>query len=158
MHTSSKSVPTKTSTVTLREITAESVREICNLSVRENQRQFVAPNAVSIAQAYFAKEAWFRAIYADDAPVGFVMLSDKPEKHEYFLWRFMVDARYQGMGFGARAIECLIEHVKTRPGARELLTSVVPGVGSPQGFYEKLGFVLTGVVSDGEAVMRRSPL
>jgi diamine N-acetyltransferase len=140
--------------VTLREITEDTVRTICNLSVGEEQKQFVASNAVSIAQAYFSKHAWFRAIYADDTPVGFLMLYDDSEKPEYFLWRLMVDARYQGMGFGRRGLEVLIEYVKTRPNATELFTSFHEAKGSPQGFYEKIGFELTGDFEEGEALMR----
>lgn len=142
------------SQVTLREITADTVRAICNLKVSESQQQFVAPNAVSIAQAYFAKSAWFRAIYAGDTPVGFAMIDDHPDKPEYFLWRFMIDERYQRMGFGRKAIELLIAHVRTRPNATEFMTSVVQAEGGPQPFYEKQGFVLTGDYDDGEAVMR----
>lgn len=146
--------PTRDSAVTLREITAETVRRICDLETSEAQRAFVAPNAVSIAQAHFAPEAWFRAIYADDVPVGFAMLSDKPDIAEYYLWRFMIDRRWQRCGFGRRAMALLIAHVRTRPGAKAFLTSAVPGEGSPQPFYEKLGFVPTGDVDDGEVVLR----
>lgn len=146
--------PDSKSEVTLREINEDTVRGICNLSVREEQQQFVAPNAVSIAQAHFSPHAWFRAIYAGDSPVGFVMLEDQPEKPEYYLWRFMIDTRYQKMGFGRQAIALLVEHVKTRPAATELLTSVVQAEGGPQMFYERLGFKLTGEYEDGEAMMR----
>lgn len=142
------------SKVTLREITEDTVRAICDLSVRNQQRKFVAPNAVSIAQAYFSKHAWFRAIYAEEKPIGFLMIEDRPEKPEYYLWRFMIDARYQSMGFGCRAMTLLIEHVKNRPNATELLTSVHQAEGGPQGFYEKLGFELTGEYEEGEALMR----
>lgn len=62
--------------ITLREVTAETVNAILRLSVKEHQKQLVASNAVSIAQAHFRPEAWFRAIYADETPVGFVMLYD----------------------------------------------------------------------------------
>ena len=109
---------------------------------------------MSIAQAYFSEYAWFRAIYADTTPIGFVMLEDKPEEAEYYLWRFMIDARYQGMGFGRRALLLVIDRIKTRPNATELLTSVVQGSGSPQNFYEKLGFKLTGEYEEEEAIMR----
>ena len=142
------------SVVSLREVTAVTVRRICALRVSEDQNCFVAPNAVSIAQAYFSEHAWFRAIYADETIVGFLMLEDRPDKPEYYVWRFMIDARWQGMGFGRRAMELLIEHVKTRPNARELLTSVVQAEGGPQGFYESLGFALTGEYDEGEAMMR----
>ena len=146
--------PTRNSKVTLQEITADTVRAVCRLAVTEKQNQFVAPNAVSIAQAHFNEHAWFRAIYADETPVGFVQLYDDGTKPEYFLWRMMIDARYQGMGFGRRAMALLIDYVRTRPGATELVTSVVQGDGSPQGFYERLGFELTGDFEGGEAVLK----
>ena len=146
--------PSSNSEVSLKEITADTVRAICDLSVLEEQKQFVAPNAVSIAQAYFSEYAWFRAIYADDTSVGFLMLYDNAEKPEYFLWRFMIDARYQRMGLGRRALELLIEYVRTRPDAKELFTSVHQAEGGPQGFYESMGFRLTGDMEEGEAVLR----
>jgi diamine N-acetyltransferase len=148
-------MPGTGATVTLRPVTKETVRDICRLKVAPEQEQFVAPNAVSIAQAYFEPEsAWFRAVYAEEVPVGFVMLEDDPANATYMLWRFMIDARYQGCGYGRRALELLIEHVRTRPGAKALLTSCVPGDGSPCPFYEKIGFVYTGDVDEDELVMR----
>ena len=141
--------------VTLREVTKDTVRSILALKVAPAQERFVAANAVSIAQAYFQREvAWFRAVYAGDAPVGFVLVEDDPEKQSYSLWRFMIDARHQGTGIGRRALEQVIAHVRTRPGATELFTSVVPGEGSPGPFYEKMGFVYTGEEDDGELVLR----
>ncbi len=151
--TDSNEQPSRDSEISLREIDEDSVRAVCKLSVTEAQTKFVAPNAVSIAQAHFSKHAWFRAIYADDTPVGFLMLEDQPQKPEYYLWRMMVDIRFQGMGFGRKAMVILIEHVRTRPNATELLTSIVEEDGGPQGFYESLGFVLTGEYEDGEAMM-----
>jgi diamine N-acetyltransferase len=142
--------------VTLREVTKETLREVLKLGVAPEQERLVAPNAISIAEAHFSPDvAWFRAIYAGETPVGFVMLEDDASKPRYYLWRFMIDRRYQGRGIGRRAIELLIEHVRTRPGAKELLTSCVPGEGSPGPFYEKLGFVYTGEDDEGELVMRR---
>jgi diamine N-acetyltransferase len=141
--------------ITLRDITKDTLGDILKLKVAPEQEGFVASNAVSIAQAHFEPEiAWFRAVYADEVPVGFVMLEDNPTTAEYVLWRFMIDARFQGRGYGKRALELVIAHVRTRPGARALLTSCVPGDGSPCPFYQKMGFVPTGDVDDGELVMR----
>ncbi len=147
---------TPESVVSLREITSETVRPICKLSdtLSETHKKMVAPNAVSIAEAYFEKCAWFRAIYADDTPVGFVMLHDNPEKAEYFLWRMMISGQYHGMGFGKKAMLQIIDHVKSRPGATVLLTSCVPGEGSPEGFYLNLGFKNTGELDEGEMILR----
>ena len=140
--------------VTLRRITAKTVRAICNLSVSESQRKFVAPNAVSIAQAYFSKNAWFRAIYADETPVGFVMLHEVPKRGTYYLWRFMIDARYQGRGCGRKALELVIKRVRKRPKAKALTLSVVRAEGGAENLYKKFGFKFTGKIEDGEHVMK----
>jgi diamine N-acetyltransferase len=137
--------------VSLQEITRDTVREIVRLETTEEQRNFVAPNAVSISQAYFEPKAWFRAIYAGERPVGFVMLLDDPEAPEYYLWRFMIAANEQGKGYGWKALELLVEHVRRRPGATELKTSCVPATsGGPEPFYLAFGFRPNGVVHEGE--------
>lgn len=142
--------------VTLREITKENWRDIVRLKVAPHQEQFVTSNAASIAEAHFNPEvAWFRAIYALDVPVGFLMLEDNAVQQEYFLWRFMIDEQYQGRGYGRKALELFFAHVKTRPGAYAVETSCVPAKGGPGPFYEKMGFVYTGKEEDGELVMRR---
>ena len=141
-------------TINLREITEDTVEEVCRLNVEEYQKKFVASNAYSIAQAYFSKIAWFRAIYANENIIGFVMIEDQPDKSEYCLWRFMIDKKYQRKGFGLKAMQLIIEHIKNRPNSTEFLTCVVQDKGGPQGFYEKLGFKLTGEYYEGEAIMR----
>ena len=159
-----ESLPERGSPVALREITRENLRDFLRLKVSPAQERLVAPNAVSIAQAHFHPEAWFRAIYAGETPVGFAMLEDwtldpenAPEewlREPYVaLWRFMIDARYQSLGFGARALALLVEQARTRS-PRVMLLSFVPGEGSPEAFYRRFGFVATGEVSEGEHVMR----
>jgi len=140
--------------VSLREVTSANLSAILNLSVSEGQQGLVASNAKSIAEAHYEEDAWFRAIYADETPVGFVMLSDVPAKAEYFLWRMMVDAARQGKGYGRRAVELVVEHVRTRPGATELFTSHVKKEGNAGKFYRKLSFAYTGEEYDGELIMK----
>jgi diamine N-acetyltransferase len=140
--------------LTLREITKETVRQITALKVAPAQTHFVADNATSIAEAYFEPKAWFRAIYADETPVGFIMLADDPDEPNYYLWRLMIDERYQGHGYGRQAVEQLIAYVRTRPNATHLYVSCVPGEGSPGPFYEGMGFTYTGEEEEGELMMR----
>lgn len=142
--------------IELREIDTSNLRDILRLKVAPAQEQFVASNAVSIAQAYFHREtAWFRAIYDGDTPVGFVMLEDKPDVPSYSLWRFMIDANHQRKGYGRRALELIFAHVRGRPGAKELYTSCVDAPGGPGPFYAGLGFTYTGGLDEDERVMRR---
>jgi diamine N-acetyltransferase len=132
---------------------ADTVRVICNLEVAPEQRGYVAPNALSIAQAHFQPRAWFRAVYAGETPVGFVMLDVDADAEEYFLWRFMIASEHQGRGYGRHALDLVVEHVRGLPGARKLVSSFVPGEHGPRDFYLRYGFVETGEVDGGEHVI-----
>ena len=151
--------PTDETPVTLREITAETVRAVTELSVAESQRGFVASNAVSLAQALFAPPAWYRAIYVGEELAGFVMIEDQsqleppPPTPEVAVWRFMVDHRFQGRGIGRAAMLLVIEHVRHKGRFERLLVTYVPGPGCPEGFYLGLGFRHTGRVEEGEVVL-----
>jgi len=138
--------------VELREITSETVRTICELTVGDDQRSFVAPNAVSIAEAHFTPGHWMRAIYADDQPAGFVLTFDDPSEG-YFLWRFMIAEDQQRRGIGRHAMRQVLEHWREL-GATAARTSVVPGNTGATRLYETLGFRLTGEEESEELVMR----
>jgi diamine N-acetyltransferase len=96
--------------------------------------------------------------------VGFVMISDGIAQDvldanndivgPYYLWRLLIDHRFQGRGYGAATIDAVAAYVRTRPNAEALLTSCKAGEGSPQPFYLHYGFEKTGQVVDGEDVLR----
>jgi diamine N-acetyltransferase len=140
--------------VSLREVTKKTLPEILKLQVTEYQNRFVASNAISIAEAYFTKKAWFRGIYADDTPVGFLMMYIDTRKPVYYLWRFMIDQRYQRMGYGQKAMELLLEIIRSMPKAATLTLSYAPGEGNPSPFYRQFGFEETGEMDEGERVMK----
>jgi diamine N-acetyltransferase len=145
--------------VDMREIRADTVRTICALRVAAAQERLVATNAVSIAQAYFEPAAWFRAIYAGDAPVGFAMRYDPtrataPERPDTcYLWRFMIAAEHQRRGYGGAALTQLISHVRSLAGVTRLLLSFVPDGAGPRDLYARFGFRETGEIDEGEVVM-----
>lgn len=93
-------------TVTLREITKETLRDILRLKVTEGQDNFVAPNAISISEAYFEPKAWFRGIYANETAVGFAMLFVDEEEPVYYLWRYMIAAPIKKWGLGRKRCSC----------------------------------------------------
>jgi diamine N-acetyltransferase len=137
--------------VHFKRINAQTVVEICKLSetLSPQQRLMVTDNAISIAQAHFSENAWMRAIYTDDTPVGFIMLhigsdyDDGIDCPGVFLWRLMIAAPFQGKGYGRQAIERLLDHLRAQ-GVTELYTSVHLGEQSPEAFYKGLGFEPTG--------------
>lgn len=150
---------TNATQVSLREITSETVRAVVKLSVAESQKGFVASNAISLAQALFAPEAWYRAIYKAEELVGFVMLEDEslqtppPEKPGIGVWRFMIDENFQGQGIGRAALLLVIEHARSKGIFKTLELSYVPGPGCPEPFYLGIGFRHTGRVDAGEVIL-----
>ena len=64
----------------------------------------------------------------------------------YFLWRLLIDERFQGHGYGAATIDAIVAYLRTRPGAEVLWTSCKAGPGSPAALYLHYGFELTGDV------------
>jgi diamine N-acetyltransferase len=148
--------------VTLHEITDGNRDAVLALSVAPAQKRFVGAvqDALELAAEYPHANPWYRAVYAGGQPVGFVMVSwdVEPQPPEiigpWFLWKVIIDERYQGIGFGGEAVRQVAELVRAA-GATELLTSYVPDDDGPAGFYRRLGFVPTGEVDDtGEPIVR----
>jgi len=143
--------------VSLQPITRHNLAAVCALDAGDGGVQ-VAPNLRSMAQAAVYPEAWPRAIYAGEQPVGFLMLYDpsavqEPEQSDFYLWRLMIDRAHQGRGYGLGALRLLIEQVRRRPGAERLLLSYVAPAPRLVRFYESLGFAATGALVEGEVEM-----
>jgi diamine N-acetyltransferase len=139
--------------IELRDVTQDNLKAVLSLEVAPDQQDLVAPNAVSIAEAYFEPRAWFRAVYADDAPVEFVMLLDNVEERWVYVWRMMIDARHQRMGYGSQAMRQIIDRVRTMGGITHIFLSHVDRQDSAGPFYRNLGFCETGDIDHGEVVM-----
>ncbi len=147
--------------MTLRPITDDNRVSVLALRVRPSQERFVGSvqQALQDAADYPHAKPWYRAMYVGDDPVGFVMVSWNvpPQPPDiigpWFLWKLLVDRRYQGRGYGAQAVRTITELVRAE-GAIELLTSYVAEEGGPAGFYQRLGFVPTGELDrDGEVIV-----
>ena len=71
--------------IILKDITKENLESIIDLDVSKRQRNQVAPNSVSIAQAHYSNSAWFKGIFNNNVPIGFVMLDLSTEEKKCFL-------------------------------------------------------------------------
>jgi RimJ/RimL family protein N-acetyltransferase len=144
--------------VELVELAHSDVRPLLAIAPAFSQRQLVAPIGVSLAEALLPPTvnghqltAWYRGIRADDELVGLAMVAEPHAgEPDPYLWRLVIDRRHQLRGIGRRAVLAIADHWRTA-GSRRLKVSYVPGVpGNPARFYERLGFVPTGHVDDGE--------
>ena len=149
----------ETGPVTLREITSENLYAILDLSVADHQlKAYPRSNAYSIAEAHYPADddpVWLRAIYAGETPVGLMMTSEVPDQGRYFLWRLMIDHRFQGSGYGRRAVQLLIERIRQTGNPTALITSHLQQDANAGHFYERLGFAYTGaLIGEDDLEMR----
>ena len=149
-------------TITLRPVTDDNFDEVVKLSdtLTDYQKKCVAPNMVSLAQAYVNYDvAWPRAIYNDETPIGFVMLSlkndhlPKEDQPGYYLWRFMMALDHQKKGYGKNVLDQIIEKCR-KDGIKTLYTSCETSGEQPYRFYIGYGFIDTQKVEDGEQVLK----
>jgi len=137
--------------IELREVD-DAVREelIRSVVIPDDQLRFVSTVEGSLAEAAEAPEArpWYRGVYDDGKPVGFVMIAWDVDPTEgligpWFLWKLAIDRDHQRRGYGQKVVDAIVEIVRTNGGA-ELYTSYVDEPGGPKDFYARLGFVPAG--------------
>ncbi len=145
--------------VSLRPLNESNREAVEALRVSPSQEPFVSSVADSLLEAaeHPDAHALYWAVYAEDTPVGFVMIADEVDNPDYipqYLWKLLIDERYQRQGFGTATLDLIVEYFRGRPGVEVLNTSAGQGDGSPVTFYERYGFERTGEVRYGEVMLR----
>ena len=152
----------------LEKITGKNVWSILKLRVSEDQESFVAPNDISIIEAYTAITgngyAFPFGIYEGETPVGFLMIGFDPDdcwedapsiaRGNYNLWRLMIDKNYQNKGYGKEAVRLALEFIKTFPCGKAdfCWLSYEPENEIASRLYHSFGFVETGEM-DGDEII-----
>lgn len=112
--------------------------------------EFVASNAVSIAQSKI-QEGWItKAIYDDESMVGFAMYGFSYEDNLYEICRIMIDHKYQGKGYGKVALGKVIEEMKNFKDCHEIFISFEPDNLIGKRLYESFNFKDTGEIIEDE--------
>ena len=122
-----------TEQIHLEKVTWDNYEAILRLHVNKEQRDFVATNKDSLVHAAICmtsqgKQVFPFGFYSGEKPVGFIMIAydvgedDGTEpsaewflRNSYCIWRFMIDRRYQGRGYGRKAMELALEFIRTFP-------------------------------------------
>jgi RimJ/RimL family protein N-acetyltransferase len=149
--------------VRLVELTPGTARAMLDVRTHPSQRRFVSTVAESFADALFPDVIngapvvpWLRAIEADGARVGFMMVAERTEHHpEAHLWRLLVDRRHQRRGIGDLALSALVTELKAA-GHTSLTVDWNLGPGSPEPFYLRRGFVKVRDIDEHEVEGRLS--
>lgn len=147
------------------EITNKNIWKVCMLEVEESQKDFVAENLQSLAEAYATRNegnnAMPLAVYDDSTLIGFAMIGkgtvgneneSEMIKNNYVLWRLMIDKRYQRKGLGTKTIEALIQKIRSFPfgEAKYIWLSYEPENVVAKKLYEKFGFKENGEMCGNE--------
>ena len=152
----------------LKKINRNNVEHILKLEVFDNQKSFVATNNSSIIEAYIAitenNHVFTFGIYKDDTPIGFLMIgfdvnsddegAPRIAKGNYNIWRLMIDKKFQGKGYGKKAMDLALEFVNTFPcgTAKYCWLSYECDNEVARQLYESVGFVETDE-KDGEEIV-----
>ena len=143
--------------VTFQPINRENFDACINLSVNAAQQNFVASNLYSLAQAKVQHECVPLAVYEGETMVGFLMYAKDATDQQYWVYRLMIDQRFQGRGLGGAAMRAIMDDLCRRDDFEKLRISFQPENLRARHLYETLGFRVTGEVIEGEIVMEWAP-
>jgi molybdenum cofactor cytidylyltransferase len=142
--------------VHLEPITAQTIGDCLLLRVAPHQKHFVASNTVSLIQSLVEPAFVPRAIYAGDRMVGFVMYGRDPASGQDWIVRLMIDARYQGRGYGHAGLLAALDALAQQPGGNGTFVSYRPEDLAAAFTYAGVGFRPTSTLPDGEIVAERT--
>jgi diamine N-acetyltransferase len=141
--------------VALKDVTAANRQAVADLELGPDQKHLVASNSESLQEARSDPDARPRAIYAGEGLVGFLMYDAgraEDDPREALIYRFMIDRRHQGEGYGRAALENAIEELRAIPGVQKIFISYMPDNPVAKPFYASFGFKEIGTDEDGEMI------
>ncbi|MBQ7242918.1 MAG: GNAT family N-acetyltransferase [Bacilli bacterium] len=152
--------------IRLEKVTWENYQKILKLRVHKEQKNFVATNRTSLIHAFLSSSegipVYAFGIYKDNAPIGFLQLNYSSDwtgneredwlssqeyhryegKYYYYIWRFMIDKKYQGKGYGKQAFQAALDFIRTKPAgeAEYIALSYEPENVVAKNLYHSFGF------------------
>ena len=136
-------------------INEERFDNIVKMKKSDNDR-FVAPNSVSLAQAWLYREdddVFPFAICDDDLVVGFMMLEEDRDEQKLWLWRIVIDQEQEGNGYATAATKLLIQLARESGKYSGLYLDCAVESTIARHIYDRLGFVSTGEINHGDVEM-----
>ncbi|MDX8480279.1 GNAT family N-acetyltransferase [Mesorhizobium sp. VK24D] len=138
--------------VVLQPVGEDNRAAILALELMPEQQGLVASNAESLAEAREDDEAVARAIVAAGRVVGFLMYSAPEEDDEAIIYRFMIDRREQGKGFGRAAVAAALKEIAHPGHISRVSICYEPQNEAARRLYASFGFVEKELDEDGEMI------
>ena len=147
-----------------KQLTAQDVIPLIKLQVATHQQDFVAPNAITLAQSLFEPGNEIYGMWAQGTPLGLIAIIDmshpdqvlKPDDDPdgLMVWRLMVSESHQGKGHGRDAMRFAEKRCRELGRAYVLLSAIDHEDGAIP-FYEQQGYRKTGRIVDGEVELSK---
>lgn len=142
--------------IELKPVDESNKADCIRLKVTRAQSEYIATNESSLEAAKEHSEvARPFMIYADGIAVGFTMFAFEPDYEDsddrYWLWRFMIDEKYQRRGYGKEALKLIIAYFKEN-GATNIRLSTKESNVAAIHLYKSFGFAPNGDMNDEETV------
>ena len=137
--------------IRLTEITEENWLTAASLSVKEEQKRFLAPAVGILARGYVYRNcsARVRVIENDGTIVGLALVRDfTDEPLGYDLQQFMIDQKYQGRGYGSAALALILEELRAEGRFDHVEVCVKKDDTAAIRLYQKHGFTDSGYVDE----------
>ena len=133
------------------EVNEENWLAFRRLQVGDAQAEFLDSPLGILARGYVYRSCRARVIgIADeDTPVGLALVKDLDEEPAcYDLQQFMIDRRFQGQGYGTRALGLILTELEAERKYDRVEVCVKRADGPALRMYEKIGFVDTGYIDE----------
>lgn len=137
--------------IRITDVTEENWLDVAGLSVKEEQKAFLAPAIGILARGYVYRNCNARVwvIENDEAVVGAALVREfDDEPLGYDLQQFMIDGRYQGRGFGSLALEAILDALRREAHYDHVEVCVKKADTAAIRLYEKHGFTDSGYVDE----------
>ena len=135
--------------LSLGEITEENWLDAAALSVKDEQKVFVAPSVGILARGYVYRGCGGRifTVELDGRLIGLALVREfTDEPLGYDLQQFMIDAEHQNKGFGSEALTLILDRLREEGKYPCVEICVKEADTAALHVYEKAGFTDSGYV------------
>ena len=137
--------------IRLTDVTEGNWEYVASLSVKDSQRNYLAPAIGIIARGYVYRNCNARVfvIKNDDTIVGVALVREFDEEPlGYDLQQFMIDQQYQGKGYGSDALALILDELRKEGHYDHVEVCVKKDDAAAIHLYEKHGFVDSGYIDE----------